>query len=56
MALMMLVGLASTSCKRDTQPRLEKPTEFVLNTPPFATGTLILDEESTFLRPTTARP
>lgn len=48
MALMMLVGLASTSCKRDTQPRLEKPTEFVLNTPPFATSTLILDEEGTF--------
>ncbi|MDE6243404.1 MAG: hypothetical protein K2M14_05280 [Muribaculaceae bacterium] len=48
MALMMLVGLASTSCKRDTQPRIEKPTEFVLNTPPFAANTLILTEEGTF--------
>lgn len=48
MALMMLVGLATTSCKRDTQPRLDKPTEFVLNTPPFASSTLICSEEGTF--------
>lgn len=48
MALMMLVGIASTSCKRDTQPRLEQATEFVLNTPPFASNTLVLDEEGTF--------
>lgn len=48
MALMMIVGLASTSCKRDTQPRIEKPTEFVLNTPPFASNTLVLSEGATF--------
>lgn len=48
MALVVMAGLASTSCKRDTQPRLETPTEFVLNTPPFASNTLILTEENTF--------
>lgn len=48
MALMVLVGLASTSCKRDTQPRVEKATEFVLNTPPFASNTLELTEDGTF--------
>ncbi len=47
LALMVMVGMASTSCKRDTQPRLEQPTEFVLNTPPFASSTLILSEEGT---------
>lgn len=47
MALMMIVGLASTSCKRDTQPRIDKPTEFVLNTPPFASNTLVLSEDGT---------
>lgn len=48
MALMMLVAIASTSCKRDTQPRINRPTEFVLNTPPFASNTLICSEEGTF--------
>ena len=33
-----------TSCKSDTQPRLEKPTEFVLNTPALANQTYILQE------------
>lgn len=33
-----------TSCKSDTQPRLEKPTEFVLNTPPMANQTYVLTD------------
>ncbi len=33
-----------TSCKSDTQPRLDKPTEFVLNTPALANQTYILQE------------
>ena len=33
MALPVLLGACFTSCKEDTQPRLEVPTEFVLNTP-----------------------
>lgn len=33
-----------TSCKSDTQPRLEKPTEFHLNTPALANQTYILQE------------
>ncbi len=32
LALMAAAGL--TSCVADTEPRLQKPTEFVLNTPP----------------------
>lgn len=31
-----------TSCKDDTQPRLEHPTEFVLNTPPTANEIVVL--------------
>lgn len=34
--LLILLGLGVSSCKEDTQPRLEAPTEFVLNTPPAA--------------------
>ncbi len=33
-----------TSCKSDTQPRLEKPTDFHLNTPALANQTYILQE------------
>lgn len=33
-----------TSCKSDTQPRLEKPTSFHLNTPALANQTYILQE------------
>ncbi len=49
MGLAVALGLGFTSCKTDTQPRLEKPTEFVLNTPPTANQTIILanDEEQT---------
>ena len=31
-----MAGVAFTGCKEDTQPRLETPTEFILNTPPAA--------------------
>lgn len=44
MALLFMMGVAFTSCKEDTQPRLDKPTEFVLNTPPMANQTYILQE------------
>lgn len=46
MALLFTMGAAFTSCKEDTEPRLEKPTEFVLNTPPMASQTYILSEDS----------
>lgn len=46
MALMMVLGLMFTSCKEDTQPRLEKPTEFHLNTPPMAESEYIMSRTS----------
>lgn len=46
MALALLIGISFTSCKQDTQPRLNKPTEFVLNTPPMADQTYILSPEN----------
>ena len=42
--LMVMVAMAFTSCKEDTQPRLEIPTEFVLNTPPFAHQEYLVEE------------
>ncbi|MCM1005521.1 MAG: SusE domain-containing protein [Prevotella sp.] len=42
MALTVLLSMAFTSCKEDTQPRLERPTEFVLNTPALADNTYVL--------------
>lgn len=33
-SLLLLLGVGVTSCKDDTQPRLDAPTEFILNTPP----------------------
>lgn len=44
MALLTILGATFTSCKEDTQPRLEKPTEFVLNIPPMANETYVLEE------------
>lgn len=44
MALLFMMGAAFTSCKEDTQPRLDQPTEFVLNTPPMANQTYVLRE------------
>lgn len=46
MALAVLFGLTLTSCKEDTQPRLDKPTEFVLNTPALANQTYVLSAEN----------
>lgn len=43
--LAFVLGFAMTSCKDDTQPRLNKPTEFVLNTPPMANQLYELDPE-----------
>jgi hypothetical protein len=36
MACAAVLGLSFASCKQDTQPRLNTPTEFVLNTPAMA--------------------
>lgn len=46
MGLAVLLSTAFTSCKEDTQPRLERPTEFVLNTPPMAENTYVLSAEN----------
>ena len=35
--MMALAMVSFTSCEDDTDPKLQEPTEFVLNTPPFAT-------------------
>lgn len=45
MAAAALAGGMLTSCKEDTQPRLEQPTEFVLNTPPTAGQIQVLTKE-----------
>ncbi len=48
MALMAVVlGFTFTSCKEDTQPRLSKPTSFVLNTPPMADQLYVMSATST---------
>lgn len=44
MALTVLLSVAFTSCKEDNQPRLERPTEFWLNTPAMADNTYVLSE------------
>ncbi len=45
-SILMMAAVAAcglmTSCKSDTQPRLDKPTEFVLNKPSMANQTYIL--------------
>lgn len=46
MALALFIGISFTSCKQDTQPRLNEPTEFVLNTPPMAEQTYILSADN----------
>ncbi len=45
--LLLFLGLGLTGCKEDTQPRLEKPTEFHLNTPPMADQTYIFRADET---------
>lgn len=42
MAAAAMAGGMMTSCKEDTQPRLQKPTQFVLNTPATANEIIIL--------------
>ena len=46
MALALVAGMSLTSCKDDTEPRLEKPTEFVLNTPSMAGQTYVLTADN----------
>lgn len=46
MALALLMGISFTSCKQDTQPRLDKPTEFHLNEPPMMNQTYILSADN----------
>lgn len=46
MALALVAGTSLTSCKDDTQPRLVKPTEFVLNTPVMANQTYVLSKDN----------
>lgn len=46
MALALVAGTSLTSCKDDTEPRLEKPTEFVLNTPSMANQTYVLTADN----------
>lgn len=44
--LLLLMGLSLASCKEDTQPRVERPTEFVLNTPVMANLPYILTADN----------
>ncbi len=46
--LAMSLGLGVTGCKDDTQPRLEVPTEFVLNTPAMADQTYIFRDDENY--------
>lgn len=46
--LAMSLGLGVTGCKDDTQPRLEMPTEFVLNTPAMADQTYIFRDDENY--------
>lgn len=48
-ALLVMLTMTFTSCKEDTQPRLDYPTEFVLNRPAYA-DQLVLVEENGFIR------
>ena len=45
-SLLLLLGIGVSGCKEDTQPRLEIPTEFVLNTPPAAEQLYIFRADS----------
>lgn len=44
MLLSAFFAVMFTGCKDDTEPRLQKPTEFVLNVPPMANQTVILED------------
>ncbi|MBD5190658.1 MAG: hypothetical protein HDS93_02210 [Bacteroidales bacterium] len=61
MLLSVLSALFMTGCKSDTEPKLDRPTEFVLNTPPMANQTIILQskddsDEGTDLYLTVSQP
>ncbi len=43
-ALILALTVGFTSCKEDTTPRLEIPTEFVLNTPPFSNMEYLVEQ------------
>lgn len=46
MALALAAGMSLTGCKEDTEPRLEKPTAFVLDTPATADQTITLTADN----------
>lgn len=46
MAAAAITAASFTSCKEDTQPRLDKPTEFVLNRPAMADQLYVMTPES----------
>ncbi len=46
--LLVGMGISFTSCKDDTYPRLEVPTEFVLNTPAMADQTYIFRDDENY--------
>jgi len=46
--LAVAFGLGLTGCKDDTQPRLEVPTEFVLNTPAMGNQTYIFRDDENY--------
>lgn len=48
MALPLAIGACFTSCKDDTQPRLDVPTEFVLNTPAMADQVYIFRDDENY--------
>lgn len=48
MALPLVMGATFTSCVEDTQPRLEQPTEFVLNTPMNADQTIVFRDDENY--------
>lgn len=48
LALPMLLGVALSSCVEDTQPRLQTPTEFKLNTPEMANETYIFRDDENY--------
>lgn len=45
-AIVALFTLGFSSCKQDTQPRIQKPTEFVLNEPVMAHMNIVLTAQS----------
>lgn len=48
MTLPLAMGAILTSCVEDTQPRLDTPTEFVLNTPPMANQTYVFRDDANY--------